>query len=315
MVRWRNIIGFVGSLAAVAIALLLLDWPALVRATTALSTGALLGAAVFSALSTFSTALRWAILTARPGNRWAAADFLNALVANAFNIFTPGALGADVYRVAIATGHVGARSRATGLVLAERLLGVMCLSLAFLGAYVVARVHADATPVFTAAAATILLAAALPAAALAVMLALRNVGPMRGERRVLGWIMQALTAVASVPKRQVFWAALFSACATATWLMCVAVVAFGAGLALPLEGIVMITVATEFARLLPISVQGIGVREATFAWLAVQAGGSAEPAFVACAIAYALHFALIAVFALGARAFGQWRTSINRMVW
>jgi hypothetical protein len=63
----------------------------------------------------------------------------------------------------------------------------------------------------------------------------------------------------------------------------------------------MIAIVTEFSRLLPISVQGIGVREATFAILAAQAGGSSEAAFAACATAYALHFILVAAIAFAAR--------------
>jgi hypothetical protein len=63
----------------------------------------------------------------------------------------------------------------------------------------------------------------------------------------------------------------------------------------PAHVIVEIAMVTECARLLPISIQGIGVREATFAALAVQAGGAAAPAFAACATADTLHFLLSGV--------------------
>jgi hypothetical protein len=64
----------------------------------------------------------------------------------------------------------------------------------------------------------------------------------------------------------------------------------------------MIAIITEAARLLPIFLQGIGVREATFAFFAAQAGGGpSEAAFATCATAYALHFALVLALALAAR--------------
>jgi hypothetical protein len=63
----------------------------------------------------------------------------------------------------------------------------------------------------------------------------------------------------------------------------------------------MIAIITEFARLLPISLQGIGVREATFAFFAARAGGPSAAAFATCATAYALHFAVVLAVALAAR--------------
>jgi hypothetical protein len=84
-------------------------------------------------------------------------------------------------------------------------------------------------------------------------------------------------------------------------LSCASVLANATGTGLERTVVAVIAIVTEFSRLLPISVQGVGVREATFAFLAAQAGASSEAAFAACATAYALHFALVAVNALAAR--------------
>jgi hypothetical protein len=70
---------------------------------------------------------------------------------------------------------------------------------------------------------------------------------------------------------------------------------------LPAHVIVAIAVVIECARLLPILIQGIGVREATFAPLAVQAGGVGAAAFAACTTAYALHFLLTGLLGIAAR--------------
>jgi len=85
------------------------------------------------------------------------------------------------------------------------------------------------------------------------------------------------------------------------WLACFVVVASAVGVGIDRATVGMSAIVAEFSRLLPISVQGIGVREATFAFLAAKAGGSFEAAFAACATAYALHFALIAFVAFTVR--------------
>jgi hypothetical protein len=68
-----------------------------------------------------------------------------------------------------------------------------------------------------------------------------------------------------------------------------------------------LAVVTECARLLPISIQGIGVREVTFASLAAQAGVAAAPAFAACATAYALHLLLGGFIGIAARTLVDYR--------
>jgi hypothetical protein len=90
--------------------------------------------------------------------------------------------------------------------------------------------------------------------------------------------------------------------ALVTWLVCVGIIAEASGVGLRPSIIVMLAVVTQCVRLLPISIQGIGVREATFASLAAQFGGAAAPAFAACATVYALHFFLSGVLGMAARA-------------
>lgn len=310
MWTWRNIIGLTGSLAAIAVALFLLNWAALGHAFAQLSAATLFAAAIFSTLSTACAATRWAALMAWPDKRSSVLAFLQALIANVFNAFTPGAIGADVYRVVIAGGHPEAKPRAAGLVVAERLFGVGCLSSAFLIAYVVANQRGDVTAIFTTAAAVIVIALVTPVLLIA---ASRRSYELRAKSRWINWSLLALRAVANLPTGRIISALVLSAGATATWLACIAIVSDRTGVSLPLDKLVMITVATEFARLLPISIQGIGVREATFASFAAEAGGSAAPAFAACAIAYALHFALIALFAFAARWAVHWAVSAHKV--
>jgi hypothetical protein len=65
------------------------------------------------------------------------------------------------------------------------------------------------------------------------------------------------------------------------------VVASPLNLGLPIALLAMIVSLTEIIRLVPISFQGIGVREGVFSALAGLAGSSPASGFVVAAVAYA----------------------------
>lgn len=120
----------------------------------------------------------------------------------------------------------------------------------------------------------------------------------QSQRPIVQWCLDTAGVVRDLQLGRLCQIILLSGAATLCWLMCVVIAAGAAGLTLDLGRTIMITVATEFSRLLPISIQGIGVREVTFSWFAAAAGGSPAPAFVACATAYALHFGVVALLAI-----------------
>jgi hypothetical protein len=63
----------------------------------------------------------------------------------------------------------------------------------------------------------------------------------------------------------------------------------------------LIGILSDLLRQIPISIQGIGVREGVFAWLYVLAGGTAEAGFILGLASYlALSISLVLVGALGA---------------
>jgi uncharacterized membrane protein YbhN (UPF0104 family) len=137
MPRARVILGFLGTLAAIALALWLIDWRALLAAFAHLSPGVLLLSAVFSIATALLLAGRWAILAARPGDRIGPQEFHDALVGQAFNLITPAALGADAYRVVMAGGREGGRTPAMAMLALERLLGFVAYAAAFLLSFAV----------------------------------------------------------------------------------------------------------------------------------------------------------------------------------
>jgi hypothetical protein len=85
-----------------------------------------------------------------------------------------------------------------------------------------------------------------------------------------------------------------SVCAVAAWIFAALPLASSAGLDIGIPALAAAVILTEFARLLPISVQGIGVREATFSALVAQMGGDASAGFVVCAVLYLVNYVVIA---------------------
>jgi len=298
MARWQLILGALGTTVALLLVLSLVDWSALVHAWRDLSLAVILGAAAASIIATLLQAYRWVVLVAgaTAGDRRKA--FRHALVGQSFNAVTPAAVGGDAYRVAVARDLPGGRARATGLVVLERLVGVAAFAMIYLIAY--ASMAAEGAPpaVFSAAAVAFLAPAAFPLLILAVMrmrleLAVERLLPQR-----LSWVAGAVAAVSTVTPARLLAVLGLSIAGAVSWIFCVGILAYGAGLALAPGALTGAVIVAEFARLLPISIQGIGVREATFAWLATEAGAAAAPAVVACATAYALHFFLVTVIAL-----------------
>jgi hypothetical protein len=97
-------------------------------------------------------------------------------------------------------------------------------------------------------------------------------------------LFSVLTALA--PPTRVVGPLLLSLLGVVTWVLAVAVVAKGLGLDVPFAVLGVVATLVEFARWLPISIQGIGVREGLYASLFVLFGYPAESGFALGTIAY-----------------------------
>jgi uncharacterized membrane protein YbhN (UPF0104 family) len=296
--RGKWILGAAGTAVAVILILRVVDWRALAHALGQLSPAVLFAAAAASVLTTLLLALRWAVLAgSKPGSD-AHQAFRDALVGQSFNAITPAAMGADAYRVAVAGGTPGGRAHATGLVVLERLIGVSAFAIAYLCSFAVATMVTDLPHVFAAAAFAFIVPAVLPLVLLVLAASHREEFVARILPRRLAWLATAIGAIEVLTPARLAAVLGLSIAGAVSWLLCVGILASGAGVALSPATTAGAAIITEFARLLPISIQGIGVREATFAWLVAQAGGASAAAVVACGTAYALHFALVVLIAV-----------------
>jgi hypothetical protein len=281
--RWLVV---AASLALLALAIYLLDWVRLREGLGRVSPGPMALAILLTIVIQGVLALRWAMIVGRSATISWPRHLRTYLFASFLNSFTPANLGADVYRVAVLRGSAGGVAPLLAAVVQERLLGLATYFAAYLICLALAltAVPPSGRAIFLMAA--VVAAAGLGAIALAPWL-LRQLARWRSLARMAGRMLafgasaldlRAVPAPAGVT--------LLSAIAWVLWLVAVAVIADDLDLDLSLPLLGAIIALTELLRLLPVSFQGIGVREGSFALLVHSVGGDAALGFLVGAIAY-----------------------------
>ena len=213
------------------------------------------------------------------------------------NFLTPANLGGDVYRVAAlkSRGHE-ALPVITALV-QERTIGLFSFGcfylICWLGVWLNAGQARPGGHLFDWVAlglATILTLAVGGAGLLGRVTRLpRSTG--QGWRDKLVLASQALF----LRPRMILTLVLLSLAATFLWLVTVRFVALGLHIMMPWTQLGMIVILVELVRLIPITIQGVGVREGAYAYLFNVSGYSPEAGFVVGAVSYLiLGFTLVA---------------------
>ena len=230
---------------------------------------------------------RWQILLEAQHLSMPAARLFNSyLVATFFNNFLPSNIGGDVIRIRDTAGQAGSKTLATTVVLMDRGLGLLgLLTIAATGSSVAS--HIGGRPPVLASMLWLALAAGLAVSAAAVLMpggVARLLSPLRlihqewvGER--IGRLTGALTKFRNAP-------GALAACLLGAIVVQAVLVAFYAAIvhsmgipasAWHLAVIVPISFVVQMA---PISLNGLGVREATFTFYFSRIGLPIESALV-----------------------------------
>lgn len=288
------------SAALLAAALYALDWGALLgvaRETDALRFS---GAVALALASFVFLTLRWLGIVGARVPAPAIEHWRVYFHASFLNSFTPANIGGDVYRVAALRAHAPGVVEIVIALARERLFGLLSflvgyvLCLAALGLFLPAAYDA-LDPLFVLALVAVvpaILALAASARALHRAAAWRLLARREGLRRRLEQLARAMVWRSPADFLRLLG---YSLLALGAWIGAVALIAgdLGIELALPLVG--AIAILTELVRLVPVSLQGIGLREGSFSVLVGLAGGSPESGFVLGAWSYlALSLALLA---------------------
>src|SRR5262249_15614447 len=150
-------------------------------------------------------------------------------VAHVFNLVTPAAAGADVYRVVIAGDRGGGRGRAASLVVLERLFGIAGYALVFLLCYALVGADRLDLAVFSASAPAFALAAALPLIPMFLGRLFSARLKPSAEARIPQALKAALDGLAEVSPKRGSAALGLSVVGAMMWLACFVVVANAVG--------------------------------------------------------------------------------------
>jgi glycosyltransferase 2 family protein len=287
----KRMFGIVVSLALLGVALLLLDWDTLKRVVLRVNPWGLSLVVCVSFLQFVVMSVRWHHLIQKKVPLPLAEHMKHYFYSILLNTFTPANLGGDVYRVVALDAHLSNRSSVLVALVQERLLGLMVFFLSYLvcwgGSWSIRPdLFRDTSKLFTTAGSFIFLGV--------IGLVCLPLGfdrlALQISRRFPGWLSTALQdlhaalwfdSLASFVKLMGL-----SFLAMGLWILTVHMVAVDLGLHVSWLTLGMIVVLVELVRLLPVSIQGIGVREGAYAYLFSVIGESSEAGFVLGTVSY-----------------------------
>lgn len=245
-------------------------------------------------LMILASAWRWGLLLDAQGvavpTRTLTGSFL---VATFFNNFLPSNIGGDVIRIADTAGAAGSKTLAAAIVLADRGLGLLGLVLLAAAAATIARQGASApVPAWMLWAG---LAAALAAAAPALLAprqAIRLLGPLR--RLNPEWVGRRLDRLVVTLERfrqaPLALAGCFAGAVLVQGLLVgfYAAIAHAMGVAISPWHMAVLVPVSFLVQMAPLSVNGFGLREATFSLYFARLGLPIEAALAISLLGAAL---------------------------
>lgn len=203
--------------------------------------------------------------------------FRSYLVATFFNNFLPSNIGGDVVRIADTAPLTGSRTVATGVILIDRLIGLAALTAVAAAGSILA--HHGRMPVPGAGYLWMILVGFV-AVGVPVLYNPHLLTKVLGPLRVLHpeWVEHRLARIHTLLEqmgRRPGAVAIAGAGAVTVQLLLVLVylaVAYGLGIPFRMRDALIIVPVSLVAQLLPISINGLGVREATFSYFFARLG-------------------------------------------
>jgi len=282
----KTVLRFTASVALLGIAVYLLDWQSLIRTLVALNPVTFCVAVLIASGQYLPMAYRWFMIVraARPGAfRWHLQYFC---MGTFLNTFTPANIGGDVYRF-IKLQRNGRRYFVLLALFRERLVGLHAYLLGYLifwFCYVLAGGPRS------------LLLDLLAGAIFVAQLGLWVLPVLLGRIRRHQWFAarSKIKAVmdtcwrASRFKSIGEFAKLFflSMVALSIWYVALLYLANAMKIEIAPAALGIVVILAELIRLLPISVQGIGLREGAYAYVFTLLGASGEAGFALAAVGY-----------------------------
>lgn len=294
------------SAGLLALAVWLMDWDGVRKALGALDGTSFVIAVALLACEFPVLGLRWFLMIRNLAPLPATEHLRRYLMAVFLNTFTPGQLGGDVYRFVDLRRNGASGARLAARLVQERALGLIGY-LAFFDLCLLIHLASAAAPwsglnsalaLAGAGFATVVLAAPFVAPLLLRV-------PLSARWRQTSLVSRAHALLADsvdfgTPGNYARLVGLSMIGGGLIWTVGVWVVARGIGMPASFAILGMTAVVVDIVRLVPVTIQGIGVREAGFALVLGWFGYDVEQAFILGAVVYAaVGVATLAAGALG----------------
>jgi uncharacterized protein (TIRG00374 family) len=282
------------GIAAFAAAIYMIDWRDVWSAVGRLSVFGVLLAQVVVLFEFPFLAWRWHLIVRAASPLPARRHIETYLIAVFLGMFTPGQVGTDAYRFVALRGE-GVRTRAIlTLLLRERLLGLLGYLLflsvaALLAWWIEVGIPAEGSKFLLACAALAVLGVAGIFGGRYVVYLLRLIGPRRLHRHIRDFLklvdrafrFRSLREAAELLGLSILGGVI-------PWVLTFYIVAQLTGIQVGFFLIGAIVIIVELVRLIPLTVQGLGVREAAFAAVFAMVGYDPAAGFVICAVCFVL---------------------------
>jgi uncharacterized membrane protein YbhN (UPF0104 family) len=291
----------VTTLAAAGVLVAVVDWGVLLGLLRGMSAAGLLCAFLLGWATHALLGIRWFVIARARMAGNLLFHFGVYWRASLFNFFTPAALGADVFRVLTLRGGAVGPGVVTALIVRERFTGLAGYLASYLGALTLAQ---PAAPFFSRLAPFMAVGLLALGAAWA---ALPRAGRMLGSKLGVRYGTPFLQLAAALPEwrgRDLLLALALTLFACATWFMMVMVLARELGSELGFGAAAMTAVIGELVRILPLSIQGVGLRESAFGYAFHAAGLRFESGVATGGVVYLLYNAVVGLAGLAATIIG-----------
>jgi glycosyltransferase 2 family protein len=284
-------------------AVYLLDWQELRNTLSRISAGAFVFAVVLLLPENLVLAIRWHLIVRTHVPLPMLAHVRYYFISVFLNMFTPAQVGGDIYRFLSLKSATASGWTLAGTILRERLIGVAGYALFFLICFAIfiGINGSGSLPeiYWLGSAAFILGFLALTLVKPVLRLLRRFRYPFLG--RPLARLDEVLSTALNMGSLQ-FIAGIqsLSLLTCATWTFSILIIARDFNLQTDFLVLGMVGILTDLIRALPITIQGIGVREGVFAFLLSTTGVTLEEGFAVGLAAYlAVTVAIILVGAVG----------------
>ena len=301
----KRVLKILISAGFLGLALYILDWEALKSALFELNPIILVLVTVFLVSEYVILGARWFLLINPIASLGYVEHLRRYMLAVFFSSVTPAQLGGDAYRFFSIKGEGGRALDVFSILVRERFLGLVSFILFFLLcllAHLWATDWADITWSNVFVSSGVLLAAGF-VVAIPISKALERLdaASLFAERPAINKLLSvSVTAVSLRPLRLVSRVLMLGLLAALVWGLAIVWLSHDLGLPITLAAAGMVGILADLIRLIPVTVQGIGVREATFAYLFDQLGYSPEIGFIVGTVAYlAVSLSLILAGAIG----------------